>query len=320
MTWRACLPTVPRLAAQLAAAILASLFITAATAQMGPPVSSNRLLPRSGAVQPSARTVDLWDEQPRLIAQSLAQIPERTAGRSNIYAVAIAPLGTQTLFSREAKVALQAFADNYGGTARGGILLSNLTDDHRQAPLATQQNVTQLMGEIGRRTQAAPDDVLLVYLTSHGSPDATLQSALPRNLPILAISADSLARALDQAGIRRRVIIISACYAGSWIPRLANDDTIIITAAAADRTSFGCADDRPLTYFGEAFLTGPFSRGASLAESFEVTRKTVSQWETAEKLLNSLPQAHIGRNMQAFWQMAAKPAATPAPKKVAARR
>lgn len=196
------------------------------------------------------------------------------------------------------------------------MLLSNGVEDLMQVPLATQQNVAQVFGVIGGRMQQSPNDLLVVYLTSHGGPDAALQSALPGNLPILAITADSLAAALEQAGIRRRIIIISACFAGSWIPRLASDDTIVIAAARADRTSFGCDDSRPLTYFGEAFLTGPLGEGASLADAFESARKTVGQWETAQKLTPSEPQMFVGRNMQKLWLDGTKAAA----KKVAVRR
>jgi len=304
--------------AALAAMVLAFTVATAATAQVGPQLNGRQ---PTSYVRPSASEA-LWNAQDMLVDQSIARLPERAPDRPNIYAVAIAPLGTQTLFSREAKVALQALALNYGGTAKAGVLLSNLTDDHMQAPLATQQNVVHVLRAIGRRTRPAPDDVVIVYLTSHGGPDAALQSELPRSLPILAISANSMAIALEDAQIRRRVIIISACFAASWIPRLANDDTIIIAAAAADRTSFGCADDRPLTYFGEAFLTGPFAQGASLADSFESARKTVTQWEQAEKLLPSLPQAYVGTNMQAFWQMTLRLGlkAAPVPKSAAARK
>jgi hypothetical protein len=267
---------------------------------------------------PNAR-IDVWGVQDALIGKCMELLPARATDRPNIYAVAINPHGRQLLFSREAKTALQRFATNYGGTARGGILLSNSSSDMLQVPLATQQNIAQVMGEIGRRTQARPDDVLMVYLTSHGGPNAALESGLPGNIPILAISAESLASALADANVRRRVIVISACFAGSWIPSLANDDTIIITAAAADRTSFGCAEDRPLTYFGEAFLNGPLRRGASLATSFEAAKKMVAQWEQEQKFTLSMPQAYIGKNMQQFWQ-AAPPNGAPAAKSVLARK
>jgi hypothetical protein len=267
---------------------------------------------------PNAR-IDVWGVQDALIGKCMELLPARATDRPNIYAVAINPHGRQLLFSREAKTALQRFATNYGGTAEGGILLSNSSSDMLQVPLATQQNIAQVMGEIGRRTQASPNDVLMVYLTSHGGPNAALESGLPGNIPILAISAESLASALADANVRRRVIVISACFAGSWIPSLANDDTIIITAAAADRTSFGCAEDRPLTYFGEAFLNGPLRRGASLATSFEAAKKMVAQWEQEQKFTLSLPQAYIGKNMQQFWQ-AAPPNGAPAAKRVLARK
>jgi hypothetical protein len=270
----------------------------------------------------SIRGAAIWDAQPVLINKCLALVPARAENHPNIYTVAISPHGTQNLFSREARLALQRLGANYGGTAQRGVLLSNAPVDYTLVPLATTDNMTQVLSAIGRRTQASPDDILIVYLVSHGGPDAALQSALPGNIPIIAVSANTLAEALERSNIRRRVIIISACFSGSWIPRLANDDTIIMTAAAADRTSFGCAEDRPLTYFGDAFLNGPFSRGASLAESFEGARKTVTKWEQDEKLLNSEPKFFVGKNMQAFWQAVAPNAVPLAPvaKAVALKR
>lgn len=318
---RTFLPTLTGRLACVAAALSVLLLISAARAADQPTAAVPT--PEMTSCEPQAagsRRADLWTVQSTLIGKCIALIPARSPDRPNIYTVAIAPLGTQTLFSREAKVALQRLAANYGGTAARGVLLSNGPADLMQVPLATQDNVAEVLGAIGQRTNAAPDDVLIVYLTSHGRPDAALASALPGNLPVLAISAESLAAALDQAHIRRRVIIISACFAGSWIPLLANDDTIVMTAARADRTSFGCDDTRPLTYFGDAFLNGPLSHGASLAESFEGARKTVTQWEQEQRLLNSEPQSYVGRNMRAFWQTPAPMAGPPAPRPAVAMR
>jgi hypothetical protein len=318
------------LAARIVAGFAVSLLLPLAVlAQAGSPPAAAPASPADTAscatAQPylSIRGAAIWDAQPVLISKCLALIPPRTADRPNIYTVAISPHGIQNLFSREARLALQRLAANYGGTAQRGVLLSNAPVDYTLVPLATRDNILQVPGALGQRANASPDDVLVVYLVSHGSPDAALQSALPGNVPIIAVSADTLADALERAHIRRRVIIISACFSGSWISRLATDDTIVMTAALADRTSFGCAEDRPLTYFGDAFLNGPLSRGASLAESFEGAKKTVTKWEQDEQLLNSLPQVFVGKNMEAFWQAAAPNAASPAvaaAKPVVARR
>jgi hypothetical protein len=316
-----------RIAAAFAVSILLPLTVMAQSASTGATAPASASADTASCASPqsylSIRGAAIWDAQPVLISKCLALIPVRAADHPNVYTVAISPHGTQNLFSREARLALQRLGANYGGTAQRGMLLSNAPVDYTLVPLATTDNMTQVLGAIGRRTQASPDDILIVYLVSHGGPDAALQSALPGDIPIIAVSADTLADALERSNIRRRVIIISACFSGSWIPRLANDDTIVITAASASRTSFGCAEDRPLTYFGDAFLNGPFSRGASLAESFEGARKTVTQWERDEKLLNSEPQFFVGRNMQAFWQALAPnavPVVGPAAKPIATKR
>ena len=58
---------------------------------------------------------------------------------------------------------------------------------------------------------------------------------------------------LRESGIRWRVIVVSACYAGSFIEPLRDENTDHPDRGGRDRTSFGCSDDNDLTYFGEAF-------------------------------------------------------------------
>ena len=131
--------------------------------------------------------------------------------------------------------------------------------------------------------------------------DAELASSVPNYQPVQAISADSTARALQHAGVTRRVIVVSACFSGTWIPALANDDTIVITAAAKDRTSFGCDDSRSLTYFGEAFLGSLAPDNVSLRDAFEAAKRKVAAQESQEQLTPSQPQVFVGRNMQELW-------------------
>jgi hypothetical protein len=259
--------------------------------------------------QASAQTVasgagidvnQLWQTQPQLLTKELDALQPRIASRPNVYAIAVAAQGSQQLFSREAQLALQVAAARFGGNYRGGVLLSNSAVDLPNHPLATQPNVAAIARGIASRIDPE-HDVAVIYLASHGSPEAWLATDLPSHRLLAPISSTSLAEALAEAGIKRRVIIISACFSASWIPALASDDTIVITAAAKDRTSFGCDDTRRLTFFGEAFLEGPLARGASLHDAFEAARGTVSKWEAQEQFEPSMPQAYVGRNMQALW-------------------
>ena len=141
-------------------------------------------------------------------------------------------------------------------------------------------------------------DILFLALSSHGS-DAPLLSVSNGTVPLEQLSADDLAAALRDAGIRWRVIVISACYAGAFIEPLKDPDTVLITAAAADRTSFGCSDDRDLTYFGEAFYRDALPAAHSLREAFDTAKAAIAAREARERVTPSKPQAYFGTKIEA---------------------
>lgn len=256
----------------------------------------------SGSEQPEVPTIDpeaLWSAQPRLVQQSIdAVAPLRTAGQDRLL-VTVGAGGSQDLFGREARTARTVLGQAFGATRRS-ILLANDKASLSRVPLATNTNLDAILSGVARKMRGS-NGLVILYLASHGSKDAELTTNLPDYQSLDPIGATRLAQALDRAGIRRRMIIVSACYAGSWIKPLASDDTIVVAAARADRTSFGCSDDRQLTYFGEAMLTGKLQHGASLADTFAAARRTVAKWEGSLDEPQSLPQAFVGRNMTAIW-------------------
>ena len=102
------------------------------------------------------------------------------------------------------------------------------------------------------------------------------------------------------AGIRWRIdrgvgLLRRACSSMSS----KNDTTAIVTAADAEHTSFGCEEDRDLTWFGEAFLKDALPRqrlargGLSQGE-----RGLIAQREDAEHQTHSNPQLFVGEPMQ----------------------
>jgi len=242
----------------------------------------------------------LWEAQPKLAQKELLELKTRLPATQNIYALALAADGTQQIFSREAAFALDIARSRFGDAYRGGALLSNVGKDLMRRPLALRANFAVIAEGIGDRIDPTRD-LVFIYLASHGSRKGELSTGLPNYQDITPISARSVANALSKARIKRRIIVVSACFAGSWIPALANADTIIITAAAKDRTSFGCDDRRRLTYFGEALLRGPLARGASLHSAFEAARRKLQRWEANEHLTPSQPQAYVGDNMRTLW-------------------
>jgi hypothetical protein len=99
---------------------------------------------------------------------------------------------------------------------------------------------------------------------------------------------------LDEAGIRNRILIVSSCYSGAFVAPLADEDTVVITAASSTRSSFGCANERKWTYFGEAFFEKGLAGNATLSEAFASAKATIAAWEGEQKLVPSDPQISIG--------------------------
>ena len=97
-----------------------------------------------------------------------------------------------------------------------------------------------------------------------------------------------------------RDFFISACYSGVFIPRLANPNVLVITAADADHPSFGCRDKAKWTYFGDAFFNVALRKTKSLKDAFVVARALVRNHELREHFEPSNPLLAGGADVQPF--------------------
>ena len=86
------------------------------------------------------------------------------------------------------------------------------------------------------------------------------------------------------------MLVVSACHSGSFIPTLASPTTLVIAAARADRSSFGCEDRRRWTYFGDAYFNKALREETSFRQAFARARRLITLWETRDGLMPSLPQ------------------------------
>ena len=235
-----------------------------------------------------------FDQRARIDAQ-VAQIVTQSAPGAQMYFVGFAGYGEERVFAREIELAGRRVAERYEAGARE-ILLINDRRDLEKYPLATVRALRHTLASLGKAMDS--EDVLFLALSSHGDEDATLSISNAGMMPG-ELDAQQVADALRESGIRWKVIVISACHAGSFIESLADDHTIVLTAAAADRTSFGCADDRDLTYFGEAFYRDALPKAASLRAAFDAAKASIVQREKAEGIEASDPQAHFGAALEA---------------------
>jgi len=229
-----------------------------------------------------------------LIALSLTLAPLFTAAHATetarkVTVVSFGLYGDQGVFRREATGAAQIVASRFGGDPVVVRFNTKTGGDATVETLAAtlQAEAKKMNGE---------SDILFVILTSHGSPDGLAVTAGRRLAETLEPS--KLAEMLERTGVRYKVVIISACYSGVFIPPLANADTLVITAADADHASFGCEDKAKWTYFGDAFFNIALRRATTLKDAFLVARSLILKRELRQGFDPSHPQMAGGANVE----------------------
>ena len=237
-----------------------------------------------------ATSEGLLYDQPARIQAAVERVAAAIPGKPHMFFVGFAGVGEQAVFKREALYAEQVFADKFG-TADRSVELINDANDRDTYPLATVSGLDQTVKLIADRMDV-DQDVLVLMLTSHGSQDGLAISN--GSLPLAQLGPADLQEVLDDARIKWRVIIVSACYSGVFLDELKSDTTLIITAADSDHSSFGCDDSRDLTWFGEAFLKDSLPKAASFEGAFKNAAALIQQREAAEHQIHSNPQLSMG--------------------------
>jgi len=252
------------------------------------------LLAAAAAATTTSIRQEIVDRQPSLIDAAVARIAESSAPGAQVYFLGFAGFGDERVFAEEIALAEQQVAARYAAGGRS-LRLVNDRRDFEKHPFATVASLRYALNALGRVMDQ--DAVLFLALSSHGSEDASIAISNP-GMRSDDLSAAVLAEALEHAGIRWRVIVISACYSGSFIGTLADNHTIVLSAAAHDRASFGCSDERHLTYFGEGFYRDALPCAPSLRDAFEATRREIVKREQEARVQPSQPQSHFGTLME----------------------
>ena len=235
---------------------------------------------------------------PATQAQSLkATAPRQARPPIQLYSLVVAGDGQQSVFLREADYVSNLLKVRFG--AHGQVTLVNHRDTLATRPMATRENIRRAAQTLAERTSA--NDLLFIYLTSHGSADHQLVLDQPR-LQLADLAADDLASVLAPLKHRDKVIVVSACYSGGYIAPLQDERTLIMTAARRDRVSFGCSEEADFTYFGDALFAQALNQTDDLKQAFELARASVAEREQREGCEASEPQLWAPPGVIAHWQ------------------
>lgn len=252
---------------------------------------------RDAQEQPLADALDVGLlEQGNLLQQAIAALPASTPAME-LYSLTLAGDGNQSVFLREADYVSRLLRERFA--AYGNITLVNHRDHLADRPVASRETLARSVRALAERS--GEEDLVFIYLTSHGSSDHQLVLSQPR-LELANLPASDLAALLQPLKDRFKVVVIAACYSGGFIPPLKDEKTLVMTASRADRVSFGCSEENDFTYFGRALFAEALQETDDLAKAFEIAKAHVAEREEADDFEASEPQLWAPEAVLAHWR------------------
>ncbi|HYD59514.1 MAG TPA: C13 family peptidase [Noviherbaspirillum sp.] len=278
--------------------LVAALCLTGASALHYAVEPMNFWMPRDDELHAQRKqlslTQELMEAQPQILAQRLKEIGKQRPGVIDVYALTFAPYSDEDVFRRESAMVTDVMAQRFDAKGRS-LQLVNHVQTVAEWPWATPRNLQRAIQRVAA-VMNRDEDILFLHLTSHGAKNGELAAEF-WPMTVTPVRPADLRTWLDQAGIRNRVISISACYSGSWIDTLAGDTTLVMTAADADHTSYGCGRRSELTFFGRAMYdeqlrNNTLSFEAAHAAAREIIKKREEEAGKDDGYSN--PQINVG--------------------------
>lgn len=250
-------------------------------------------------------TQEAFETQQAVWRSAIDAIAPQRPGVPDVYGLVFAPYGAEDVFLRESSMVAKVLEERFDAAGRVLQLVNNpATNASRPwaTPLNLRRAIEALAGKMDRE-----HDLLVVYLTSHGASNFQL-AASHGPLQVESITPDQLRKLLDDAGIRNRVIAISACFSGGWVAPLAGPTTLVMTAADATHTSYGCGSRSQLTFFGRAVFGEELRKTHSFEDAFAAAVPVIRQREVEGHKPDgfSNPQISVGAQIRPLLQSLAQ--------------
>ena len=215
-----------------------------------------------------------------------------------IYFVGIA-FYSDAVFENDIDLVGCRIRSRFGDNVLSAMLSNSARDQYLLPKTAMIRRVTKEIASVSNQEA----DLVIVYISSHGSRNTI---ATKRGQTTGFIWDSDLARMFKSLRGLRTVFFVQACYSGSLIDKLEDRRRIIITAAAANRQSFGCGTQDRFTYFGSALAEVLSSGSSSLKEIYSALLILIGNKEDVLRQRidpppeRSDPQIWIGKDMAAF--------------------
>ena len=252
-------------------------------------LAATGLVAQPQAQPPQPSIASLPGDQQRL-DRALAALQPQRPGVVDAYVV-VAALDSSPVFGREAREAGRVLASRFDAKGRTLVLAEDEGPDAASAA-ATPEYLADALRRAAQLMNPE-EDVLVLYTTSHGSPDAGLNFRDPGRSAAV-ISPPQLAAMLDQPGAKNRLVILQACFSGQFVPVLASPRSVIVTAASSMHSSFGCSAGNDWTFFGYALINQAMRQPDTFLRQLRRAFVTIIGWEKELDIEPSRPQLSVG--------------------------
>jgi hypothetical protein len=232
---------------------------------------------------------------PETVQTQLRALSPRRTDHTTIYGVIVGGDAGDEVFRKET-LTVRAALDLRVGTKGRSLVLLN----HRSlpAPEATFNSIRQVLHAVAERMDR-DRDVLWLHLASHGARDSGLVLSYPGRA-LYWLTPEHLHKMLDEAHIRYRIVVVSACYSGGFVPPLRDPGTIVATASAATTKAYGCGNASDITDFSRALYLEAFDRADSMLAALRLAQQIVHQKESTEHITHSYPQVVSGAAIESL--------------------
>jgi hypothetical protein len=161
-------------------------------------------------------------------------------------------------------------------------------------PASVTRDRLSSLGNVAAALRGGGGQACLAFMTSHGNEDGFYLRPDRRLL-----SPAMLDRLLTEGcGSLPTVVVVSACHSGTFIDNgVRKPNRVILTAAATNRTSFGCGADDEYTYYDRCLLH-QFDGATTWSELSAATRTCVEGLERKMGAKPSMPQLFVGSDVE----------------------
>lgn len=232
----------------------------------------------------------------RRLDRTLAALAPQRKGVVDAYVISIA-LDSDPVFGREAREAGKVLARRYDAEGRTIVLGGTNGTGPSELANGSLPNLEAALARVAE-VMDTKEDVLVLYTTSHGAPFGIVYHDADAGFGYL--SPARLASVLSQLGIRNRILLLSACFSGTFLQQLQSPTTAIVTAASNDRTSFGCAAQNDWTFFGDAMINHALRKPQSLVSAGLEAGGLISQWEAEGGITPSNTEVSYGTQIDSW--------------------